>query len=274
MTKSSYKNKKIIIIGGHEQASLCLEYFLKLELEVLLCICRLDDNGIDDIFPSLKKRCIELNINYIQPKKINSKSVFLKIKKLNPDIMFSLQNNMLIDNRLINFFNIKLGIINVHYAPLPKYAGYWPEMWAIWNKEKTFGVTMHYLSSGIDKGDIIDQYPLKISPNEFRESLYNKCSKTCFKMIKKNLKFILEKKVKTRKQNMKIRSYYKKSLPNNGYIDLNWSKEKIERFYRAISFKGYVGPKIKIKGKIISSFIEDYPFFKKKYLFNEDLKNK
>jgi len=49
--------------------------------------------------------------------------------------------------------------VNSHYAPLPRYAGYWPELWAIWNDEKDFAVTIHYIDRGVDTGNIIAQYP-------------------------------------------------------------------------------------------------------------------
>ena len=148
----------------------------------VLCICREDDQGKDGTFPSLLNLAKKFDIPTLQPEKINSDSVFKIISYLAPDIVLSLQNNRIIGEKWLNFFDHKLGIVNVHYAPLPKYGGYWPEMWAIWNQEKQFAVTLHYVEKGLDTGPIIDQRWFDIDPLENRQSLYKKSTDHCFSM--------------------------------------------------------------------------------------------
>lgn len=254
--------RKIIIVGGHEQACLMLEFLIKSQRNVVLCITRHDDTGEDSIFPSLLMCARKYDIPTLQPKKLNSLKVLSSVKQINPDIVLSLQNNMIFNEEWIRYMDERLGIVNVHYAPLPKYGGYWPEMWAIWNKEKEFAVTMHYVDKGVDAGPIISQVFFEIDAYETRKSLYEKSTKYCFSMLKENLSSILEDKIVGTKQDQTLRTYCPKSLPNDGFLNLCWDEETQNRFIRAISFPGFVGPKIKIGEQIFTLLAQDIPFFK------------
>ena len=255
------KDRKIIIIGGHEQACAIFDYLIENECNIVMCILRQDDRGQDSIFPSLMARAQACNIPSLQPNKINSSQVISIVKQLNADIVLSLQNNMIIGEEWLNMFKDRLGIINVHYAPLPRYGGYWPEMWAIWNNETEFAVTMHYVEKGVDTGPIIAQSSFDINSLETRESLYLKSSMYCFSMLKENLARVLENMVDGEKQDESQRTYYPKGLPNNGFLDLSWDSETQSRFIRAVCFPGFVGPKIKIGDQIFSILQEDIEFF-------------
>lgn len=256
--------RKVVIVGGHEQGCNIFEYIKNHGIaDIVLCICRQDDFGDDGVFPSLLKRAREYKVPVLQPTKLNAESVVSAVTRLDPDLVLSLQNNMIFGDSWIKLFQEKLGIINVHYAPLPKYAGYWPEMWAIWNNEKEFGVTLHYVGVGIDTGPIISQRFFPITENENRTTLYKKSSKECFEMLKENLPMLLAAKQAAIEQVSESRSYFPKSLPNEGYLDLAWEKETQERFIRAISFPGFPGPKIKIGASVFTILSADLPFFKK-----------
>ena len=237
---------RIIIIGGHEQAVLCLEYLLKKNYNLALCICRSDDNGKDNFFPSLMKKAKENKIPFLKTKNINSNIFLKKVKSYDPDLVLSLQNNYILDKSWINYFNKRKGIVNIHFSLLPKYSGYWPEMWALWNEENFHGVTLHYISNVVDEGDIILQKKFKIKKEENRFSLYLKCTIEGLNLLKKIMPQIAKKKVKGQKQDLRGKSYYFKRMPNNGVINLDWKKNKIERFLRSICFPGFPGVKIKI----------------------------
>ena len=255
--------KNIIIIGGHEQACNMLDHLMTLSyVNVVLCIIRKDDTGQDGIFfPSLLQRARKYNIPTLQPEKLNANEVLNTAHRLNPDLVLSLQNNKIFGEKWLELLENRLGIVNVHYAPLPKYGGYWPEMWAIWNGEKKFAVTMHYVEKGLDTGPIIAQKWFDIDALENRLSLYKKSTDQCFSMLIDNLGKILESKVNAISQSVYERSYFPKSLPNDGFIDLSWDIEMQSRFIRAIAFPGFPGPKIKIGNQTHTILAEDLPFF-------------
>jgi len=270
MKKKITSASRIIIIGGHEQAVLGLEFLVKKKFNLVLCICRNDDNGKDTFFPSLIKVAKNRKVPYLKTINVNSNHFFKKVKSFNPDLVLSLQNNYILDKKWINYFEPRKGIINIHFSPLPKYSGYWPEMWAIWNKEKIHGVTLHYISDKIDTGNIILQKKFKINKNENRFTLYSRCSLEGFKLLKNCISKITEKKTLGKKQNLKIRSFYSKKMPNNGILDLDWNQKKIDRFIRSICFPGFPGVKIKVANQSYNIIFGELPDHEQIQVFSKN----
>ncbi len=70
-------------------------------------------------------------------------------------------------------------VINLHPALLPQYGGkgfYGKRVHraVIENGEKESGATVHYVTAGVDKGEIIAQQRLRLSPGESPDSLQQK----------------------------------------------------------------------------------------------------
>jgi methionyl-tRNA formyltransferase len=64
-----------------------------------------------------------------------------------------------------------LGCINVHSALLPAYRGMLPTFWAMVNEEEETGVTVHFMTEGIDGGYIIRQRSVPIGRTQTLLSL-------------------------------------------------------------------------------------------------------
>lgn len=89
-------------------------------------------------------------------------------------------------------------IINIHPALLPKFGG--KGMWGnhvheavLAANEKESGATVHYVTSGIDEGEIILQKAFEISENETAESLAEKVHKIEFEIFPKAINLVLNK---------------------------------------------------------------------------------
>ena len=67
-----------------------------------------------------------------------------------------------------------MGCINVHSSLLPKYRGAAPINWAVINGETETGVTIMYMATELDAGDIIAQASTPIDPDETVETLHDR----------------------------------------------------------------------------------------------------
>ena len=198
----------IIIAGGQNIGCKILDFITdKTEHEIVCVVARTDDKGEDEIFPSLIKKALQKNIPSINPKNVNDKDIVEYLKELNADILISAMYNRIFKTDIINIFQHRYGIVNIHYAPLPRYSGYWPEMWAIWNEERDFGITYHYIDEGIDTGKVLYQEKIEISPQETRVSLYKKCDDAAFDLFSKYYNKFLNQKVRSKKQDNRERTY-------------------------------------------------------------------
>lgn len=87
-------------------------------------------------------------------------------------------------------------IINIHPALLPKFGG--KGMWGhhvheavLKAGEKESGATVHYVTSGIDEGEIILQKSFEISENETVETLAEKIHQVEFEIFPKAINLVL-----------------------------------------------------------------------------------
>ncbi|KQC13111.1 MAG: hypothetical protein APR63_09435 [Desulfuromonas sp. SDB] len=121
---------------------------------------------------SLVKWCNKFNVPYIQS------GNYQEIPELN-------EFNLKIDLALSVFYHkiIKLNfiercsqILNLHPSPLPRYRGRNPVNWALKNKERIHGVTIHQIDKGIDSGPIISQVCFSIDPEKDEViDVYRRC---------------------------------------------------------------------------------------------------
>ncbi|EAH8237590.1 formyl transferase [Campylobacter coli] len=137
-------------------------------------------------------------------------------------------------------------IINYHNALLPFHKGCDARIWNIWENDKKTGITWHMVEESIDTGAILTQKEIKLDDNFTALSLLDTQHKLAIASFKEALKN-LENKI------FKIQTlgggYHKKlALPNEGYLDLTWDKEKISRFLRAMDCGALIGvPKASLK---------------------------
>lgn len=86
---------------------------------------------------------------------INDPAVLQEIIAYSPDLI-CVNGTRIISKKTLG--QLTCPIVNLHIGITPKYRGIHGGYWAIFNKEPhLFGVTLHYVDSGIDTGKIIAQ---------------------------------------------------------------------------------------------------------------------
>jgi methionyl-tRNA formyltransferase len=122
---------------------------------------------------------------------------------------------------------------NIHGSLLPKYRGRTPHVWAIINNEKETGVTAHIIRQGCDTGEIIKQIIIPIRPNDTGAELLKKYNDTYPGLILDVLKLIEIGNMPLLFQDDAKATYFGKRTPEDGQIDWNWQKERINNWVRA-----------------------------------------
>lgn len=125
---------------------------------------------------------------------------------------------------------------NLHGSLLPKYRGRTPHVWAIINNENQTGITAHLIDENCDTGHIIEQVVVKIEENDSGNDLLKKYNKLYTPLIDKVLKNILNNNLTFTQQQNELATYFGKRTPEDGLINWNWQKERINNWVRAQSF--------------------------------------
>lgn len=68
----------------------------------------------------------------------------------------------------------RLGSINLHKGKVPEYRGLPPGFWELYDGAATAGVTVHFVDSKLDTGDIVTTGEIEISPRETPDTLAQK----------------------------------------------------------------------------------------------------
>ena len=236
----------IIFMGFGEIGIFCLDRLIEQCADIRGIFPRASDRQITDRSRSLFTHASRLGLN-IYPYTDPSDPVFLQhVAQESPDYIVSVQYDRILKPPLIRL--PREGVLNLHFAPLPRLRGCFPTKWAIINNESS-GVTLHYIDPGIDTGAIIDQTVVPLTRDETDYTLYGRLVEAGKALFAKNAQRIVSRTLpQAELQDNGHASYYPKAVPHNGIIDWSRGAEWAERFIRAFTFpphpaaKTFYGP--------------------------------
>ena len=151
-------------------------------------------------------------------------------------------------------------MFNIHFSLLPKYRGCHTNYLQLRNGEKTSGVTLHKIDSGIDSGPIVDSIKFIIKQNTTAYENYNVLIKFSKKIFIKNFRLILKGKYNLINQNLKNGTYYSRnSVVYSKLVNIKLKKHTLtnHNFIRALIFPPFQLP-------IVNGIAVKKSIFKKK----------
>ncbi|UNC93895.1 methionyl-tRNA formyltransferase [Candidatus Contubernalis alkalaceticus] len=166
----------MVFMGTPEFAVPSLELMIKSKYKLLAVVTQPDrprGRGKKVIPSPVKKAAQQYGIPVLQPQKLSTDFV-QEMKGLAPEVIVVAAYGKILPKSLLEI--PPLGCINVHASLLPAYRGAAPVHRVIMNGEKITGVTIMYMSEGMDTGDIILQRETKISSQENVGSLHDRLS--------------------------------------------------------------------------------------------------
>ena len=191
-------------------------------------------------------------IKYLKLKNFNfdhidsSKKKKIKISK-NYDYLISFLNSRYIDSTVRK--KIKLGSFNFHPGP-PEYPGFGCYNFALLDKVKFYGSTLHVINDKFDNGKIINVKKFKIS---YKRIDLNKLIIMTHRNITKQAKDFID---LVRGGRLKIKSnlkwkrkaYSREEFENARKIKLTDSKSNVLKKIKAFTYKDYESVYINFKG--------------------------
>ncbi|HSP83400.1 MAG TPA: phosphoribosylglycinamide formyltransferase [Gillisia sp.] len=125
----------------------------------------------------------------------NTQEVHHVLKDMNPDLIVLAGFLWLFPEKILNSFPNK--VINIHPALLPKFGG--KGMYGeavhkavIENKEKETGITIHYVNSKYDEGNIIFQDSFEVTPEMTHQEVASKIHELEYKHLPRIIENILK----------------------------------------------------------------------------------
>ena len=122
--------------------------------------------------PPVKQTALKHGIPVFQPTKLRDGTALAQLRELDPELIVVAAYGRILPDDILEL--PPMGCINVHSSLLPKYRGAAPINWAVINGETETGVTIMYMATQLDAGDIIAQAATPIDPEETVETLHDR----------------------------------------------------------------------------------------------------
>jgi len=163
-----------------------------------------------------------MGIQSIDAADVNASDVVEQIRTAQPDLIVSVSMNQIVKQPILQM--PPKGCINVHCAPLPRYGGMSPYVWALANGEDHSAATIHYMEEGLDTGDIIVQEKVAVMENDSAFALFYRCCLRAAALLPEVVDTIENGTVQSHKQDLSQKTYYSwptrkcvADLHKNGY---------------------------------------------------------
>ena len=217
---------------------------------------RKGNHGQINISP-IKKLAQDNAILVLQPEKI--KEDYQEIINLKPDIIITCAYGQIIPRELLEC--PRLGCINVHASLLPKLRGGAPIHKAIIEGHSKTGITIMYMNTNMDEGDIIAQEEIPILDTDTASSLHDKLSVLGRDLLLKTLPSIINGTNSRTKQDSSQATYAFTLKKEDEKINFDKTARQIHNQIRGLN--SWPGAYCIFEGKILKvwdSFITDnYP---------------
>ena len=165
---------RIVFMGTPEFSVPILESLAE-NYEVVLVVTQPDKlvGRKQILVPSEVKKCaVDKGIPVFQPIKI--KDDYQAVIDANPDLIVTAAFGQFIPKIVLDY--PRLGCINVHGSLLPKHRGGAPIQKSIMNGDSETGITIMYMASKMDAGDIIVQKSIPILDSDDNGTMFSKLS--------------------------------------------------------------------------------------------------
>ncbi len=164
-----------------------------------------------------------------------------------PDISISFLSPWIIKEQVLD--NTRQWAINFHPGP-PEYPGTGCTNFAIYNEEKTFGITAHIMKKKVDTGEILMVKRFPILSNDSVYSLTQRCYDYIIITFYELLDYIMENDDVPHPNNKWKREAYKRvELNKLCEITNDMDPEEINKRIKATTYPGMPGAFIELNGK-------------------------
>jgi methionyl-tRNA formyltransferase len=183
--------------------------------------------------PAPKRMAIALNLPVLQPLKIRRTEELSLIENLSPDLIVVMAYGQILPKALLEMPG--LACLNLHASILPRHRGAAPIQAAILAGDQMTGITIMYMSAGLDTGDILLTRPIRIRRRETAGSLHERLAKLGPEALAPALDLLLSQEAPRIPQDELQASYAPRLERESGII--HWSQDcrHLDRLVRAMN---------------------------------------
>ena len=183
--------------------------------------------------PPIKAALAGSDLAILQPVRIKSKEAVAEIRALAPDVIVVMAYGQILPRAVLDI--PRVACLNLHASLLPKHRGAAPIQAAIVAGDRESGITVMYMSEGLDTGDILLLSRLEIAADETGESLHDRLAQIAPNALHEALEQLQRGDAPRIPQDASLATYAPKLGREDGRIVWTESATLLERKIRAFN---------------------------------------
>ena len=236
----------ILVFAYHDVGYECLEALIENDEYIVAVITHRDDPNEDIWFRSVARLAERYDIPVHTPESVNTPDWTTRVRQLAPDIIFSFYYRNMISEEILAI--PRLGAFNLHGSLLPRYRGRVPINWAVLHGETRTGVTLHHMVRKADAGDIVDQEPIPIGPEDTALDVFKRATAAARTVLNRQIEQIKAGTAPRIPQDGSQATYFGGRRPEDGRIDWSAGSQSIYNLIRAVT-QPYPGAFTTVNGR-------------------------
>ena len=215
-------------MGYHSIGHACLQVLIDLVRhfgdEIVAVVTHVDDPQENRWFASVRDLAFDNYLPVYQPRDPNAPEFVEVMRRLKADFLFSVYYRHLLKKPLLDLPS--QGALNLHGSLLPRYRGRCPVNWVLINGESETGVSLHYMEEKPDKGDLVGQERVPITPDDTALTLFARMTVAAGALMRKSYPLLRAGQAPRRPQDQSRASYFGGRRSADGLI--SWDKSAVE----------------------------------------------
>lgn len=200
----------------------------------ITCVLGLDESHAGRVsdYRSLRKLATEAGLPYRSFDKVVEPGVRAFLEAHPPDLLFVVGLSQLVPEEMFSL--APGGVIGFHPTPLPQGRGRAPVAWTIL-LEQPAAANLFFLTAGADEGDIIEQRPVDVRPDDYARQLIDRTNTVLEQMVIDLAPAIRSGTLPRQPQDHRAATWYGRRRPSDGLIDWAAPVQDVYRLIRACS---------------------------------------
>jgi methionyl-tRNA formyltransferase len=220
------KPLRIVFAGSSSFSNLVLTALLQQNEQIIQVLTQPDKpsgRGQQVHSTAVKETAIARHISVATPRTLRDPEITSQLQSLHADVLLVVAYGLLIPQSILSLFPYP---INVHPSLLPRWRGATPIESPLLAGDTTSGVTIMEMVAALDAGPILKQHAFVLSPEETRDSLYQRLLPLSIELLIATLNDIRQNQVQKTPQEDALACYAHKWTKAD--LHIHWQKSAIE----------------------------------------------
>jgi methionyl-tRNA formyltransferase len=240
----------IVVAGYSDVGARCTKWLLDAGEPVRLVYTHPDAPGETRWWDSLADLARSRGVDVRVVESLDAPSEAARLAALAPEFLFSFYFRRMIPPAVLAAPS--RGALNMHGSLLPQFRGRAPVNWAILKGATKTGASLHYMTEKPDSGDLVDQEPVPIGPDDDALTVARSVGDAAVKVLARAWPLLKAGRAPRHPQDLTRGSYFGARKPEDGLIDWIKPAKEIHDLVRAVThpwpgaFTDLFGPKVTI----------------------------